>query len=249
MFKPLPDLMTPDRLQHGYVIVLPGIEGRSHWNKNIVRGLIAGGVPYAVEIHDWTYGRLLALYNLVASGRHHQQARLIAGKITRYRDQYGDRPIYIIGHSGGGGMTLLALAQLPDGVKIDGAVLIAPAISRSFDLTSSLPHVSRGIWNISSYGDLFFMGFSALLGNIDRHWQLPAGLTGFSKQVHERVTLHSLPPLLEFPYRWEYLSSRFLGGHFGGTCVPFVQNYISAWIKKPAEMERPSSVFAASTEK
>ena len=107
------NLMTPERLSQGYVIVLPGIEGRSFLNRSIVRGLVAANVPYAIEIHDWTYGPLGYFCNLRDKRRHRSQADEIAGKIVRYRETHPRQPVYLVGHSGGGAMTLFTLERLP----------------------------------------------------------------------------------------------------------------------------------------
>ena len=47
-------LDNADRQASGLVLVLPGIEGRSTLNLDIAQGLVDGGVPLAVEVHDWT---------------------------------------------------------------------------------------------------------------------------------------------------------------------------------------------------
>lgn len=244
MFSRLPDLMIEDRLCEGYVIVLPGIEGYSLWNRSIVRGLLAADVPYAIEIHDWTYGRFLSVYSLVASQRHRDQSRVIADKIVRYRSEHPYQPVYVIGHSGGGAMMLLSLAQLPEGVTATGGVAIAPAISREFDVRSALRRTTRGLWNVSSWGDMFFMGGSLLLGNVDRCWRIPAGLAGFSPRLHEQIRQEGLPPLREMTYCTQYLASRNLGGHFGGVAVPFVKNHVAPWLlQDDATLSVPADRF------
>src|SRR5262245_33287304 len=52
---------TRERMENGLVIVLPGIEGQSCLNHNIVRGLGDAGVPAAMRIFDWTT-RLIVLF-------------------------------------------------------------------------------------------------------------------------------------------------------------------------------------------
>ena len=46
------------RQQHGSVIILPGIDGRSLLNLNIALGLADGGVQSCIEVVDWTTGIL-----------------------------------------------------------------------------------------------------------------------------------------------------------------------------------------------
>ncbi|MFG0333090.1 MAG: alpha/beta hydrolase [Maioricimonas sp. JB049] len=217
------ELLTAERLDHGYVIILPGIEGRSWCNRSIARGLVDAGLPYGMEIYDWTLGPLAALYTLRASWRHRRESARIAEKLIDYRHQYPDRPMYLIGHSGGGGMSVLTLQQLPDDVRVEAAVLLAPAISPRFPLESALQHVERGIWNFSSYGDAFFVGLmTTVLGTMDAQHMPAAGFGGFRKRNTEGG-----PGLYEVPFNWSMLRHWNLGGHFGCVNRRFVRTHVA----------------------
>src|SRR5260221_4327757 len=118
----LNDLRTPERLEKGLVLVLPGIEGQSLLNHGIARGLADGGVISAIEIFDWTTGViLLFLYHLRGSRRHKAQAEKIARRVVEYQRNYPGRPVHLVGHSGGGAMAGLALEHLPAEVKVASA--------------------------------------------------------------------------------------------------------------------------------
>ena len=150
--------VTPERLDQGFTVVLPGIEGKSVFNSNIAQGLIHGGVKSAVEVHDWTTGHLpLFLVHLRHIERNRDEARKLAQIIVEYQDRYPDRPVYLVGHSGGGGMALLTLEALPPDRKVTGVILLAVAVSRTFDLREALSKTERGIWNFYSPGDLVFL--------------------------------------------------------------------------------------------
>ena len=117
---------TPDRLERGCVIVLPGIEGESSLNRNIVEGLVDGGVDCAIEIYDWTLGGVFTVaINICMTDHNLDEAERIAGRIIAYQDQYPVRPLHLIGHSGGGGMAVLALEALPPDRTITSTVLLA----------------------------------------------------------------------------------------------------------------------------
>ena len=106
--------MEPEHLDRGLVLILPGIEGRSFLNLSIMSGLLDAGLPYAMEIVDWTTGRILLLiYHLRAWRRNQLVARQIAARVVEYRRQYPGRPVWLVGHSGGGAMALLAAEFLP----------------------------------------------------------------------------------------------------------------------------------------
>ena len=147
----LMNFRSAERQDQGYTLVLNGVEGAHFGHAGFVAGLKSGGVPSEIEIVDWTTGTpALMLVHLRAAGRNQRQAEQIAAKIVAYQDEHPGRPVNIIGHSGGGGMTLLTLNALPKDRKVDSAILLAAAISPDFDLRPVLPKVERGIWNYSS---------------------------------------------------------------------------------------------------
>ena len=82
-------LRTPERLQRGLVLVLPGVEGESCINHSIARGLADGGVPSAIEIFDWTTGVILLFpYHLRGRRRNLAQADAWCERIVEYRKAY-----------------------------------------------------------------------------------------------------------------------------------------------------------------
>ena len=140
----LGELKTPERLDRGLVIVLPGVEGYSHLNRRIARGLALGGVTHAIEIYDWTYGWFWQLWSLRSRRRHTEQATLLAGKIAAYQVEYPGRPVHLIGHSGGGAMIAYTLEALEPGRKITGGIMLVPACRRAIRCRSRSLEPSAG---------------------------------------------------------------------------------------------------------
>ena len=173
---------APERLEQGYTIILPGIEGRSYLNTNIVKGLADGGVPSAVEVYDWTVGGwFTAPINLRAFERNRSQARKIARKIMDYQDAYPGRPVHLVGHSGGGGVAILALEALPPNRKITAAILLGPALAPDYDLRRALKRTECGIWNYYSPYDVGFLRAGTMvMGTVDGRHTSAAGAVGFS---------------------------------------------------------------------
>jgi len=170
-----------DRYARGIVIILPGIEGRSVWNRNIARGLDEGGVTSAITVDDWT-ARLPGsfVYNLTNLQRNQSQANRIAERVLAYREQHPGSPVHMIGHSGGGGIAILALEALPPGRQIDMAILLAPALSPDYDLSTALRRTRFGICNFHSTRDVSFLKVgTSLFGPIDRDFGVSAGAVGF----------------------------------------------------------------------
>ena len=160
----LDHLHTPQRLQKGLVLVLPGVEGESCINHSIARGLADGGVRSAIEIFDWTTGVILLFpYHLRGRRRNLARADRLAERIVAYRKAYPGRPVYLVGHSGGAAMAVLALERLPADTAVTGAVLLQAAISPRYDLSPPWPATERGIWNFRSILDVFFCGIGTIV--------------------------------------------------------------------------------------
>ncbi|MGE0481233.1 MAG: alpha/beta hydrolase [Phycisphaerae bacterium] len=172
---------SPARRACGIVYILPGIEGRSVLNHDIAHGLHDGGVPFAIRIYDWTTplpGGLL--FNLSDLERNRAQAAELAGRIVRYREDHPGAPVHLIGHSGGGGIAVLAVEALPAGRQIDRLVLLAPALGYRYDLTTALRRTRIGLHCFWSEHDVGILKVgTTLFGAIDRTPGVAAGAAGF----------------------------------------------------------------------
>jgi pimeloyl-ACP methyl ester carboxylesterase len=234
-------LATPRRLRHGYTIVLPGIEGESLLNQDIAWGLADVGLPHAIEIYDWTTRNSLSFISHLRSWhRNRQQASQIAARIQAYQTAYPARPVHLIGHSGGGALALLALAALPSTQCVTSAILLAPAVSRSFNLTAALRRTEWGIWNFSTPLDILYLrAATCVVGTLDRRYTVAAGASGFSRPEGltpaERELYQSR--LHERPYHLRMAASFNLGGHFGCTNRVFAAEWLA-----PLLCEHPSRV-------
>ena len=118
---------TDVRKENGLVIILPGIEGESSANHNIRRGLSNAGCWRAMPICNWGapipgIGKIINQSDFVGN-------RLKGGKIARlieqYQDQYPQRPVFLVGHSGGGGIAVFAAEELAEGRQVDGLILLS----------------------------------------------------------------------------------------------------------------------------
>ena len=224
--------MEPERLDRGLVLILPGIEGRSFLNMSVMAGLLDAGLPYAMEIVDWTTGCfLLAIYHLRAWKRNHRVARKIADRVAEYRRQYPGRPVWLIGHSAGGAMSLLTAEFLSSEQSLIGIVLLAPAMSSRYSCDAAMQRTERGIWNFYSAGDVFFLGLATLVfGTFDGvHWP-GSGCIGFAHRSDPSSTAERR--LRQIPYRLGMISQFNLGGHFGCVNRVFVAETIAPILRE-----------------
>jgi len=225
--------MNPVSIQQGLVIVLPGIEGRSSLNENICAGLKLGGVPWAVELNDWTNRYLSPLYNLRAEERNHRKAAEIAAHIEQYQAEHPGCPVVLVGHSGGGAIAIWAAEILRSNEKIKGIILINVALSREYDLCKALEHTEQGIVNFSSDKDTILLGAgTTIFATMDGRHESSAGMTGF-------LAPPTLPKIYDdklFEIEWSEsmgVYSSHSGGHFSSSNEDFVSRYIAPIVLAP----------------
>jgi pimeloyl-ACP methyl ester carboxylesterase len=178
---------SPDRLAKGLVVILPGIEGESAANRDIRKGLDEGGVPYALVIYRWGFpvpGLGLLVNQTDTAGDRRAGADLAAG-IVKYQSNHPDCPIFLVGHSAGGGVAIFALealADVPNAKPVTGAILLSSSISADYSLDRALRMIERGLVNGFNPDDTAMLGAgTAMFGNVDGGHGDSAGRTGFHR--------------------------------------------------------------------
>lgn len=235
----LNDLQTPERRDLGLVIILPGIEGPSYWNHNLARGLADGGVKTAIEIYDW--GTRIPggmLINLADYERNRTMAASLRDYIVEYLTAHPNHPVHVIGHSGGGGIAILAVEMLPADKPVSSVILLAAALSPDYDLRPALKNTRRSILNYYSPLDAAFLGVgTSVAGTIDRKHTAAAGAVGFNRlpgDSADGVLYRKLQQIKWDPkMRWH----GHLGDHMGWTNQGFVKRYLAPLV---IELGRPS---------
>lgn len=221
--------VSAERLERGLVIVLPGIEGRSQFSRDICRGLDEAGLDCAIQLYDWTIP-LGPLYNLRAATRNRRQAEYVAGLIVRYRKACPGRPVVLVGQSGGGAIAVWAAEVLPPGQKVDGIILLAAALSPNYMLDMALANSTRGIASFHSDRDWLLLTTN-ITGTMDGEATTSAGRTGF--YVPEGpgkpkcyAALHQVP--------WDRQMARsgHTGGHLTSGATHFVTLYVAPLVQQ-----------------
>lgn len=217
------DFVTEDRLEKGLVIVLPGIEGESPFNHDIREGLLDANVPGAIMIYRW--GRPIPIAGPIINQMdvlgNRIEGRRIAQMIVEYQDAHEGRPVYLVGHSGGGGVAVFAAEAMPEGRKVDGVVLLSASISCDYDLTKALSRCRNGIVNFYSRGDVGFLVIgTTVAGNVDGTRGPAAGQKEFQKSF-ERL------------WQVEVLDDGD-SAHVAATRSTYVSANVARWVLEPA---------------
>lgn len=226
----------------------PGIAGEHVIDRELIRGLRRGGFDGTTEIHDWTedHRGIAALYG---RKRHRAQARLLAEKIEeRRREQPGGR-VVLTGHSGGSGIVVWALENLPDDVLVDDVLLLAPALSPGYDLSKALKHVRGKMYAFTSPNDVIVLGFGTqLFTTIDGQKGDAAGRVGFTCPVDADAAAYE--KLVPMPYDKAWMKLGNIGDHIGVMSARFAERVLTPLISAgPAAKTDPDPPAPAAAEK
>jgi len=226
--------LTPQRFDRGLVIILPGIEGNSPLNQDIRRGLEVAGIDSAISIYQWGRPIPIAgpLINQMDILGNRLEARRIAQVVESYQDTYPGRSVYIIGHSGGGGMAVFAAEALHEDHKIDGLVLLSTSISSGYDLSKAMEKCNKGIVNFFSPSDfgLLVIG-TTLAGNVDGVRGPAAGAYGFDMPDFKRQPqkINTYRKLYQYGLDPQQAGG-LIGAHASTTRWSFVSRNVVPWI-------------------
>lgn len=221
--------VTPQRLDRGLVMVLTGIEGQSHLNQDICRGLNDGGVNWAIELVDWTALRGALLLNLWSEQRNHQRAEELADRVVRYQASHPGRPVALVGQSGGGAMAVWIAEALPPGGRVEAIVLLAASLSPGYQLDEALTRARRGVVSFHSRKD-WVCASTAVTGTMDGEHTLSAGRVGFDVPARA-ASLGPYQKLFQVAWHEQMEQSGHVGGHLTSGARDFVARYVAPMIR------------------
>jgi hypothetical protein len=208
-----------------WLLHLPGIGGKRSIDLAMTRGFEEGGFTGDIEIYDWTENDP-GINALIADARNHKEARLIAEKITARFDKDPASPIYFSSHSGGGGVAVWALEDLPPQVKVNTVLMMAPALSPQYDLTKALQHVTGKVYVFSSTQDFLVLETGCkLMGTIDGVKTPAAGYCGFVRP--ETGDVGQYAKLVSMPYNPQWIMYDDYGNHVGAMTRSFARSVLA----------------------
>jgi hypothetical protein len=196
-----------------FLLHLPGIGGERNIDLYMTRGLKDGGFNGQIEIYDWTEHDI-GIDALLATQRNYKEAKLIAKILTDRYDKDPAAPIYLTCHSGGGGLAVWALEDLPDRVKIKTFLMLSTALSPRYNLSKALRHVSGKAYVFFSNEDSLVLGTGCrLMGTIDGVKTDAAGRMGFT--MPPTADAGQYAKIVQFPYNPEWIRLGDVGSHIG----------------------------------
>jgi len=239
-------LMQTVTLKGPLLLHLPGIGGPRMCDHRMLAGLHDGGVTSNSVICDWT-GNSTGIAALQGYAHNHDEAKKIAELIVAHAVADPTSPIDMTAHSGGCGLAVWALEKLPPGVNVRTLLLIAPALSPTYDLTAALHHVDGKVYVFSSTLDTVVLGTGTrLFGTIDGVSTAAAGFGGFVKPASGDAAIYQ--KIVPCPYQHAWAKYNDFGDHIGAMSRAFGRAVLAPLLVAAAEpTTKPSDADVSAT--
>jgi pimeloyl-ACP methyl ester carboxylesterase len=216
----------------GVVFVVGGVGGMDLIGRSCEWTLPQCGVPHEVRDFVWTHGWGRILKDLQDAEYLTKKADELAAEVRRVKEADPDRPVYLVGKSGGAGLVLLAAERLPP-QTLERIVLLSAAVAPTYDLRPAFRATKHEIVAYHSPRDGFILGWgTGQFGTIDRLHGPSAGLNGFripdNLSEDERTDYDRL---IQVAWRPEMILEGNAGGHCGTSLPAFVSTEVAPWLK------------------
>jgi hypothetical protein len=225
-------------ISHRYLVHLPGMAGWIDADTTLVQGLGDGNVADHLEIYDWTHPNWM-IGAVRAYAHNRAEAHKIADGIAAKLREQPDAQIVLTSWSAGGAVTIWALEDLPEGVQVQSALLVEPAVDPDHDLTMALRHIRGHLFVTHSGGDFFMLGIGTILVGTsdDGVHTVAAGDGGFRKPPNADEGQYR--KLVEIPYRSDWIKYGDYGGHAGPLGRKFAKEILGPILASDAEGREP----------
>lgn len=220
----------PDRpAPGGLVLIADGIAGLDFCGTSLQYAVAWAGLSYEVRLVQWGHGLGRWYRDLTDTARHREQAARMVEAVSTFREQQPECPVFLVGKSGGSGLVVRALEQLPEG-SVESVVLLASALSPRYDLSAGLRAVRGEIVSYYSPLDFVILGAgTSLFGTIDRRRGPTGGLLGFTPPAGADPAAYGR--LRQIRWRPSMACVGHLGGHVGPDTPWFLTRYVVPWLK------------------
>jgi hypothetical protein len=220
---PVPRLAPPEC---GVAFVCDGVGDFGATTDALKSAFAECRVPLRVEEVQWSHGFLRVFSDQLDYPRIHRAAACLTCAVRRHLQAYPGSKVYLVGHSAGSAVTLLAAGQLPPD-SVERIVLLAPAVSAYYDLRPALRCARRGVDAFVSERDRFYLGaVVAALGTTDRTGCPAAGRVGFEPVVGCPADALLYAKLRHHPWTPSVLWTGNRGGHFATYQPVYLRYYV-----------------------
>jgi pimeloyl-ACP methyl ester carboxylesterase len=222
----------PESSPHGIVFVVGGVGGIGVLWQATKWAMANSGIQHETRFFPWTHGHGKVLRDLQDTQHLLTKSVELADEIRLAKASNPEKPIYLIGRSGGAGLVLAAVEQLPP-ATVDRIILLSAAVSPSYDLRPALLATKQEIVAFYSPLDQLVLNWGTNhFGTIDRFYGPSAGLKGFVVPAGLRHADQLLyKRLVQLPWDPKMILEGNTGGHAGSSMPGFIKWEVTPWLK------------------
>jgi pimeloyl-ACP methyl ester carboxylesterase len=225
--KPEPPAAKP-----GVIFTAGGIGGLDILGASAQWALPHVGIHHEIRDFVWTHGWGHLFRDLQDTGHLLAKAEELAAEVRRYKAEHPDRPVYLMGKSGGTGLVLAAAEMLPPNT-VERIILLSSAVSPDYDLRRALQATKGEIVSFYSKHDYFILGWgTSQFGTVDRVYGPSAGLRKFKVPPDLNAQDQALyDRLVQVPWNPWMICEGNTGAHFGTSLPAFLGKEVAPWFK------------------
>jgi hypothetical protein len=226
-YKPEVQEEPPPSTRRGIVFILDGAGGFGVASKIIGCTISDAKMPLEAHTFSWTHGYCRVFSDQMHASHTRREGRKLADLLLRCKQASPEQPIYLVAHSAGCGVALIAAEGLPPNT-LERIVLLAPAVSSKRDLRAALRSSCQGIDVFISSHDWACLGLgTTLMGTTDRCWTAgAAGKNGFRPIIAGPEDEALYAKLRQYPWDSSLIWTGHKGGHYGSYQPGFLRVFV-----------------------
>lgn len=209
----------------GHVFVANGSGDAGTLSQNLSEVIRKSNVGFSLETFSWSRGKGRVLTDHLDMDNHKSQGKRLAAAVQAYQEVRADSKVFLIGHSTGCAVVLIAAEHLPPG-SVEKIILLAPSVPDTYDLRPSLHTARMGIDTYHSRNDQILGLGIKLIGTTDLESSDAAGLRGFrlvyshpnDQVLYQKLRQHHWDRVVEW--------SGHDGNHLGSVSVGYLRAYV-----------------------
>ncbi len=224
---------VPSGPARGIVLIADGAGANQHATRTITEAVEKNRVPVFVRTFDWSRGRVRGLSDITDVEHSRQQGEALACEVGRYHAAYPGVPVYLVGFSAGCVVVLAAGDRLPAD-SVERIVLLAPAVSSSYDLRRTLASARGGVDVFYSERDRLWLGVgTGVVGSADGTRGPAAGRIGFRSPTLEPTQTPLASRLRQHAWDPSIAWTGNRGGHAGSLRPAYLKAYVLPLLTPP----------------
>ena len=218
------DFAAPPNAPSGAVIFCADGAGGFGGTSAALRQNLGPASTVRVEEFDWSHGKWRMLSDHLDRGNIAEQGRRLACAVQAQKKCRPDVPVYLVGHSAGSAVVLVAAESVPPGT-VDRVVLLAPSVSSYYDLRLALSRTRVDAF--ISRSDWWILGVNMrLFGTTDGRWTTTSGRVGFRPVGTEPCDLALYARLRQHSWEPSMAATGHEGGHYGSFEAGYLRAYV-----------------------